>query len=292
MRPSLSPHPFVVRPYPGRIDLELVRELRGRRARDSTGLYLAEGARFLHRAVRGHVAIAGVVICPYLLVGLAQREAVTRLQEAGVPLVKATRAEYASLTLGASAEGENSASRQGVMLVMHQRWEPLPSQFAAGECWIGVESIRVPGNLGTLLRSGEAAGASGLIVFDRSAEGSSNGPDPYDPSVVRATMGSIFAHRMIRTTHRQFRRWPGRAGVAVIGGAGEAECDYRALRYDRPTLLMLGDEGAGLSEAQRNTCDTLVRIPMAGALDSLNLAMAGTLMLYEVYHRHHPLKAG
>jgi len=140
--------------------------------------------------------------------------------------------------------------------------------------------------VGTILRTGDAVGASGLIVFDRSAEGSANGVDPFDPGTVRATMGSIFRHRFVRTTHREFRRW-GR--LTAIGASPTATSDYRTIDYRRPVLMMLGDERAGLSEGQKRTCNTLARIPMTGHPDSLNIAMAGAVMLYEIHNQRHPL---
>ena len=101
-------------------------------------------------------------------------------------------------------------------------------------------------------------------------------------------MGSLFAHRLVRTTHRAFRRAPGRRGLLVLGGTPEATDDYRQPDYRRAVALMLGDERKGLSEGQRASCDGFVRIPMVGAPDSLNLAMAGTLMLYEALNQRAP----
>lgn len=126
-------------------------------------------------------------------------------------------------------------------------------------------------------------------MFDRSAEGSPGGADPFDPQSVRASMGSIFAHRMIRTTHASFRKWARRGDLSVVGASPEAQTDYRSVTYRRGVVLMLGHERSGLSDGQRNTCDRMVRIPMVGSPDSLNLAMAGTLMLYEVLNQRRPV---
>jgi TrmH family RNA methyltransferase len=285
MRPK--PRPFVVRPVPD-LTPEFVRCLHHRRFRDDHGLFLAEGARFLTKAVDHGAAFAGLVICPFRLQGSLLRELVTRLERADVPLIKVSPSEYAALSPGTSSQGENAAAGQGVLLILRQSWGPLPPEPRPDDCWIGIESVRTTGNLGTLLRSGEAAGATGLIVFDRSEGGSESGVDPHDPAAVRATMGSLFAHRLVRTTHRAFRRSPGAKGLAVYGGTPDAARDYRGPDYRRPVLLMLGDERTGLSDGQRKTCNEFVRIPMAGAPDSLNLAMAGTLMLYEVHNQRHP----
>lgn len=105
--------------------------------------------------------------------------------------------------------------------------------------------------------------------------------DPYDPMVVRASMGSLMAMNIIATNHQVIRRWPCRYETRIIGADGGAATDYRRLDYRKPTILMLGEERSGLSNAQRTTCDGFARIPMAKGVDSLNVAMAGTLLLYE-----------
>ncbi len=286
MRLKPSPHPIVVRPEP-KFNSELVVSLHQRRARDNKGLFLAEGARFLSQAMEHSAAFAGLVICPPRLVGSLLREQVTRLERAGVPLIKVGLQDYALLSPGTSVAGENNAAGQGIIVVLHQAWEDCLPEASPSNLWIGVESVRSAGNLGTLLRAGAAVGATGLIVFDRSEGGSESGADPYDPSTVRATMGALFSHRLLRTTHRAFRRQA--AGrIAIVGATGEANSDFRTADYRRPSLIMLGDERQGLSDGQRKTCGQLVRIPMVGSPDSLNLAMAGTLMLYEAFRQRNP----
>jgi len=291
MRLSSSPYPFVVGPPAGAFSLKLVSDLRDRPARDAHKLFLAEGTRFAVRALAQKASVYGLVYAPKLLQGPMPWSVVEQVQKFGVPILKVSPSEYRALSPGVSDPDDEgtAASHQGLLLVLRQRWEPLPAVVRGYECWIGVEGVQTPGNLGTLLRSGEAAGATGVIVFDRSPEGSPSGADPYDNQVVRASMGSIFAHRMIRTTHSAFRKWPSRKELSVVGATPETTTDYRELNYRKPVVLMLGHERTGLSDGQRNTCDRFARIPMAGSPDSLNLAMAGTLMLYEVHNQRHPV---
>lgn len=280
MRPR--PRPVVARPIPD-LSPDLLLALRGRAERDARGLFLAEGARFLIAALDHGAPFAGIAVCPHLLRGCALREDVVRVERAGVPLIRLSPKAYARASPGTP---DGAAAGQGAILVLRQAWEPLPKP-ADADLWIGVETVRSGGNLGTLLRSGHAAGATGLVVFDRCEGGTETGADPHDPSAVRATMGSLFAHRLVRTTHRAFRRWA-RGRVAAFGATAEGAVDYRLADYRRPALLMLGDERKGLSEGQRATCGTLVRIPMLGAADSLNLAMAGTILLYEAHNQRNP----
>jgi TrmH family RNA methyltransferase len=284
-----SPYPLVIRPVSGALTLDLVHDLRCREARDRHRLFLAEGVRFVSAALSHRTPIAGLVICPNLVRSPLAWSLVEQMEAARAPILRATPPEYRALSPGVSNDSEGTAaSHQGLLLVARQVWEPLPATVKKSECWIGVESIQTFGNLGTLLRSGDASGATGLLVFDRSTEGAPSGPDPYDPLAVRASMGSIFAHRMIRTTHSSFRKWARRTEISVVGATPEAEVDYRSITYRKAVVLMLGHERSGLSDGQRNTCDRLVRIPMVGSPDSLNLAMAGTLMLYEVLNQRCP----
>jgi len=280
-------------PRPAPLSIDLVRDLRTRAHRDQHRLFLAEGMRFAIQALAHKAPVYGLVYCPKLMQGPQPWALIEQIRGFGVPCLNLNAAEYRSVSPGVSGETDgNAASYQGLLLVLRQRWETLPAVVRRNECWLGLESVQTPGNLGTLLRSGDASGATGLIVFDRSVEGSPSGPDPYDPVVVRASMGSVFAHRMIRTTHSAFRKWHGRSEFSVVGATPEAAHDYRSLSYRKAVVLMLGHERSGLSEGQRNTCDRFARIPMVGSPDALNLAMAGTLMLYEVLNQRHPVPRG
>jgi TrmH family RNA methyltransferase len=148
-----------------------------------------------------------------------------------------------------------------------------------------LETVRSPGNLGTILRTSEAVGASGLILIGDSV-------DPYDPATVRSTMGSLFSQRFVRTNRREFSQWRYRRHYTLVGTAPTAAMDYQAVDYHGPTVLLLGDERKGLSTELQALCDTVVRIPMVGETDSLNLSVAASLMLYEVFNqRRRPLSA-
>ena len=131
MRPR--PRPLVVRPLPD-LSLDLVLSLHERAVRDARSLFLAEGARFLAGAVAQGASLAGIVICPRRLNGSLLRETVTRVERAGLPLLRASPSEYAALSPGSSSAGENAAAGQGVLLVLRQAWEPLPVTVARTSC--------------------------------------------------------------------------------------------------------------------------------------------------------------
>ena len=138
-----------------------------------------------------------------------------------------------------------------------------------------------PGNLGQIVRAADALGADGLLV-------TGHGADLYDPQAVRASRGSLFALPAVRLpSHREVAAWLEAAAAAaggrlqLVGGSGAAGTALEAVDLRRPTVLVLGNETHGLSHAYRDLCDVLVRIPMSGAADSLNVASAASIMLYE-----------
>ncbi|MGV3615705.1 MAG: TrmH family RNA methyltransferase [Fimbriimonas sp.] len=273
-----SSRPFAVRADLGAPTPDLVRALRDRASREATGLFAVEGIRFLTAAVDAASPVHGLLVCPRLLTNPLGIALVRRLRASGIPATEVDAATFHDLS--------HAPEAQGVIALLPLRWETHPKTVGRHDLWIGVDTIRTPGNVGTLLRAAEAAGATGLMVFDPRA----TGPDPHDPVVVRATMGSLFALRLVRTCHTAFRKWPLRYELTVVGATGEASKDYRAVTYRRPTVFMLGDERAGLSDAQRLTCDATVRIPMHGRADSLNVAMAGTILLFEARNQRHPVR--
>jgi TrmH family RNA methyltransferase len=144
---------------------------------------------------------------------------------------------------------------------------------------VALSSIQSPGNLGTLLRTADAVGAAGVILLG-------DGVDPYDPAAVRASMGAIFSQRFVRASTRELAAWKRRSGALLVGTSPAAPTDYQALTYPPSLVLFMGHERQGLSPEEQALCDELVRIPMVGSSDSLNLAVATSVMLYEVFNQH------
>lgn len=145
-----------------------------------------------------------------------------------------------------------------------------------GEVWVALDRVRDPGNLGTVIRTVDAVGASGVILVGETT-------DPFAVETVRATMGSIFAVPVARATQDQFLAWRQDFAGLVAGTHLKGAVDYRSVDFSgRPVLLVMGNEQQGLTEALAASCDRLLRIPQAGRADSLNLAVATGVMLYEI----------
>jgi RNA methyltransferase, TrmH family len=169
---------------------------------------------------------------------------------------------------------------QGLGVVVRQRWESLARLDAnAGHRWVALDTVQYPANLGTILRTCDAVGAAGVILLGDTA-------DPYDPAAVRASVGAIFALRLARASFAELFEWKRRNRVMVVGTSPTATLDYRSVAYKPPVVLLMGSEPRGLAREQQDMCDAVVTIPMVGRSDSLNLAVATSVVLYEIFHQH------
>jgi TrmH family RNA methyltransferase len=248
-----------------------IRALHQRAERDHTGLYYVEGVRFVARAVQCHAWIETLVVCPPLLIHPFAQKLVRRLQRAGTPMLLVSPEVLYSLAL--------VDDPQGIGAVVRQKWERLERVIPGEElCWLVHDVVHAPGNLGTILRTSEAVGGAGVILLEGTT-------DPYDPATVRSTMGALFSQRFVRTTLPTLRRWKDAGAWYLVGTSPSATADYHTATYDQPTLLLMGGERRGLSDDLRALCDVVVRIPMVGRSDSLNLAVATGLMLYELFNQ-------
>lgn len=133
-------------------------------------------------------------------------------------------------------------------------------------CRLALDQVYSPGNLGTILRTGDAVGASGLILIGDTV-------DPNDPTCIRATMGAIFAQRLVRMVASDFAAWKHSGEYRLVRTSTHAERDYQATPYPARTVLLMGGERKRLSEERQRLCDALVRLPMVGRSNSLNLAV-------------------
>jgi TrmH family RNA methyltransferase len=251
--------------------IRAIRRLRDRKERERSGRFFAEGIRIVTEAVHAGAPIETVVYAPELLRSEVGREVVRKCETAGAAVLAVTPEVFASLSV---KEGP-----QGLGAVVRARWERLAEAVPAPEsCWVALESVADPGNLGTIVRTSDAAGCAGVILLGAST-------DPYDPTALRASMGSVFALRLARATFAQLVEWAQRHGLQLVGTSGAATTEYRALTYRAPTVLVMGSERNGLSQEQQRACDAVVRIPMIGSADSLNLAVATGIVLYEILHQ-------
>lgn len=248
-----------------------IRALRHRKERDRTGLFFVEGIRIVGEAADLRADIGSVVVAPDLLESRFAQDLVVRLRGQDVPVLEVTGEVFRSISL---KEGP-----QGIGAVVRQRRFRLPDVKAGkGLCWVALEGVADPGNLGTILRTADAVGASGVILVGSTT-------DPYDPEAVRASMGAIFAQRVAGASLAELAAWKREQGCFLVGTSDAAGADYRDIAYPRPVVLFMGSERQGLSDGAVGLTDMMVQIPMVGHSDSLNLAVATGVMLYEIFNQ-------
>ncbi len=253
------------------IAIKRIRRLHLREERDRTGQYYIEGVRFVAQAVQHGVRIETLVVCRPLLTHAFTQQLVRRQRQAGTPILEVTPEVLQSIAL--------VDDPQGIGAVVRQRWERLERVKPAGDlCWVAHDVVRSPGNLGTILRTSDAVGGAGVILLGDAV-------DPYDPATVRSSMGALFAQRVARTTVDGLLQWKQRHRCLLIGTSPTAPLDYHAVSYRSPAVLLMGGERKGLPSELQELCDVVVRIPMVGRGDSLNLAIATGVMLYELFNQ-------
>jgi len=244
-----------------------VRALRQKKGREETGLFLVEGIHHVGEAVEAGWEIETLLYAPDLLTSEFARQLVDEQSRRGLRCVALTSDLFASL-----ADKDNP---QGILAIIHQRTCKLDNlQTANFKFGAAVVSPQDPGNVGTILRTLDAVGADGLFLLD-------GGVELYHPSVVRASMGAIFWKPVVETSFDEFVKWVKKNGLRLIGSSAFAATDYRNLQpANVPTILLLGSEQKGLTEAQVAACDEVVSLPMRGRASSLNLAVAAGILLY------------
>lgn len=247
--------------------IKQIRALRQRKARQESGLFLVEGLRHVGEAVDAGAKVEALVYAPERLDSSFGWQLVQEQGGRGVPCLAVTVEVLESLS-----EKDHPV---GLLAVVRQpEWklaQLTPDNFPAGVALVGAQD---PGNLGTILRTVDAVGASGVILLE-------GGVDPFHPQTVRASMGTIFWLPLVSASFGEFLTWARQGGYHLVGTSAHATQDYRMVRqYPRPRLLVLGSEREGLTPEQTAACDLMVRLPMLGHATSLNLAVAAGVMLY------------
>ena len=243
-----------------------VRALHMRKERDLTGTFLAEGLKFIGEALdqgrAPRMLLVGEDARPHPLLDRAKAATL----KAGGDIIVVTHAILEKIS--------RRDNPQTVLGVFEQAYAPLDSlNPASAPCWVALEQVRDPGNLGTIIRTADAAGCGGVILIGDCV-------DPYSVEAVRATMGSIFAVPIVKASEAEFAGWRSDWPGSVVGTLLTAEVDHRQAVYERPALILMGNEQQGLTPDMAALCDVNVKIPMRGRADSLNLSVATGIMIY------------
>lgn len=248
--------------------VKAVRALREKKHRKQQGKFLAEGLRLLTDARE-----SGRL--PELLLMAEGREA-HPLLEALEGAVEAAGGDVVELPVDLLAKVTGKDNPQAVAGVFEEFDTSLARiDRTAAPIWLVAHAMRDPGNLGTMLRTADAVGAGGLILIDDCA-------DPFSVEAVRASMGAIFTQALAQARWGEFLLWL-RSGAGQLVAASLRESQpYRGAPYAAPCFVMVGNESRGLPEDYEMACDLRVTMPMRGRADSLNAAVAGAVLAYEV----------
>lgn len=251
--------------------VKLIRKLEHKKHRQETGLFFIEGLRTVGEAIQTLAPIEALIIAPELLVSDFGRELADHPTLEHIDKIEVSAEIYHKI---AHKEGP-----QGIGAIVRQTWLPL-EQIDVGEddVWVALDAISDPGNLGTIMRTADAVGGCGIILLGRST-------DPYDPTAVKASMGSIFSLELVQAEWKPFFDWCKDNQLSLVGTSDRAPADYQSIAYQAPLALLMGSERHGLSAEMQAACDQMVAIPMVGRSDSLNLAVSTALMLYEIFNQ-------
>jgi TrmH family RNA methyltransferase len=241
--------------------------LRQRSHRDEQNLMLIEGYREIRRAIQNHHYPRELFICPDLFIGTNEPALIESCRAAGADIVDCTPAVFTKMAYRERPEGLLAVAPQVRRTLAALKLPPAPLLIVA-------EAIEKPGNLGTILRSADATGTNAVIVCDRCT-------DINNPNVVRASTGAIFSVPVVESTTDDVLPWLRAHKIQVIAATPHTDTLYTMIDMTQPTAIVLGTEQYGLSERWMKEADQTVRIPMLGQSDSLNVASATTLLLYE-----------
>lgn len=239
-------------------------KLRDRRERDESGLFLIEGYRELKRAVDAGWKIETLFYCPEFFLGTNEKELISKCNDCYL----CTKEVFAKISYRDRPDGLLGVAPKRHLKLADIKLKKNPFLLVA-------ESIEKPGNLGTILRSCDAAGVDAVIVSDPTT-------DIYNPNVVRSSVGTLFTLPVLETASQETLSFLKKNKITIAAATPHAEKTFTEANFKEPIAIVVGTEQYGLTEEWMKQAEVLVRIPMLGVADSLNVASAATLLLYEV----------
>ncbi|WP_455477050.1 TrmH family RNA methyltransferase [Bartonella sp. B41] len=248
-----------------------IKALNQKKNRNKKCLFMAEGLKLVIDALNLGWKIQTLIFSKNEINHPAIENTAARTVASGGFVIKTSQKIMESI-----ARRDNS---QTVIGIFKQQWhshETIKKQIEIEDVYVALDRVRDPGNLGTIIRTADAVGAKGIILIGETT-------DPFSSETVRATMGSIFSIPLYRFNESSFLNWSADFKGMIVGTHLKGSTDYRTIDFKNgPIILLMGNEKQGLPEILANRCDQLARIPQSGRADSLNLAVATAIMLYEI----------
>lgn len=246
--------------------IKQTRALRQKKERVKSGMFLVEGIHHVGEAVEAGWELETVIYAPDILTSSFAQDLIARLDTKSQP-VSAQVIE--SLT--------HKENPQGIVALVHQKKTQV-DELKRSLRAVALISPQDPGNVGTILRTMDAVGADVLFLLD-------GGVELYHPTVVRASMGTLFWIPVIQTSFDEFVQWAHNGNYQLIGTSAHADMDYHTMVPELPWVLVLGNEQKGLSSGQIDACDVTISLPMLGRSSSLNLSVAAGVLLYQLMEK-------
>ena len=250
--------------------IKQARALHQKKGRNESGLFLVEGIHHVGEAIAASWQVKSILYAPELLTSHFARDLISQHSAKSQPV---------SVQVMESLAGKENP--QGIIAIVHQKESQLSNPST--ELRISLHSPRIsvalvapqdPGNVGTILRTMDAVDAHVLFLLN-------SGVEVYHPTVVRASMGTIFWKPIVQSSFDEFAKWAHQAEYQIIGASAHGDVNYRTLVPQVPWILVLGNEQKGLSAEQMKACDVTVSLPMKGRVSSLNLSVAAGVLLYQ-----------
>ena len=242
--------------------MKQARALRKKKTRRESGLFLVEGIHHVGEVVEAGWDIETVLYAPDTLTSSFAHDLISRIDITPQPVTPQV--------MDSLADKENP---QGILAIVRQKQMKLSRLQPSGSA-VALVSAQDPGNVGTILRTMDAVGVDTLFLLE-------GGVELYHPTVVRASMGTLFWKTIVQTSFEEFQSWARNGGCQLIGTSARADVAYHKHSPQAPWVLLLGNEQKGLSAEQLGACDTTISLPMLGRVSSLNLSVAAGVLLYQ-----------
>lgn len=258
--------------------LKEIAKLKKRKDREESKRYLIEGYRELSRAMSGGESIETLLYSEDLFLGENEYALIERLRSSGAEILPCSARPFEKLSYRDRPDGLLAVAKMKDVSL-----STIPLSKKHPPFLTVAEAIEKPGNLGSILRSSDAAGVDGVIVCDRCT-------DIYNPNVVRASVGTLFTQPVVEATFDETVAFLQKHKVQIVATTPAATQEYTDVDLTGPVAIIMGTEQLGLSQKWLDLADLLVKIPMQGTADSLNVATATTLVLYEVLRQRRLLR--
>ncbi len=242
-------------------------KLKNRRTRDKVQKTLLEGYRLISRAIDANFSIEECYFSPSMFLGENENSLLDKLYQKGVKLFKVPESILQKMSYRDRPEGLIALSP-----IKKHDLENMP--IIKNGLYLVVEAIEKPGNLGSILRSADASGVNGLIVCDKTT-------DLYNPNVLRASTGAIFYVPIAECTSEEAIKWLHSNNINTLAATPHAKDSYDNIDMTKSIAIVTGTEQYGLSPLWMNNSKIKTRIPMCGQIDSLNVAIATSILLFE-----------